>query len=192
MLIKITIALAAVATLAGCGGTTGASNDNPPAGTNTPSATPTVTVTETQPVVEEPTVTETETPVEDETVLFGRGYTWENNVTAIVSSPRTVKNSSDSGIGGEKFKYAVAFTIVIVNKSGKAFDPSSASATVQSNDVEGDQIFDSAAGYMGSPDTKVLNGRQTKYTIAFGVANPKDVVLELTPGFEYNSAIWTK
>jgi hypothetical protein len=177
---------AAVIGLAACGGVSGEAASTQPTGTNAaPSSQPTT------PAATEATAT-TEEPTEDDTtVKFGKAYTWENGVSTTVSAPKSY-NSSGSGMGGEKFKYAVQFTITIVNKSGKAFDPTGANATVQSADVEADEIFDSANGFSGAPDTKVLNGRQSKFKVAFGVTNPKDVVVEFSPGFEYNSAIWTK
>lgn len=185
---------AATVGLAACGGVSGEAVSTQPTGTNavaseTPSPSATVeTTTETTPAEETPTE---EPSAEDATVKFGKAYTWENGVTATISAPKTYR-SSGSGMGGEKFKYAVQFTVTLVNKSGKAFDPSMTNATVQSADVEGDEIFDSANGFEGSPDTKILNGRQSKFKVAFGVANPKDIVFEFSPGFEYDSAIWTK
>lgn len=177
----------AVIGLAACGGVTGEVASSQPTGTNAlPTATTPVATETTEAPSEEPS----ETP-DDTTVAFGKTFTWENGVSATVSAPKSYR-SSGNGIGGEKFKYAVIFTVTIVNKSGKAYDPSIASATVQSADAEGDQIFDSSNDLGGTPDTKVLNGRQTKFKMAFGVANPKDVVVEFSPGFEYNSAIWTK
>lgn len=185
---------AAVVGLAACGGVSGGAASSQPTGTN---AVPSTTApSSTAPSVETETTTPTEeTPTEepsaeDATITFGKAYTWENGVSATISAPKSYRTGS--GVGGEKFKYAVQFTVVIVNKSGKTFDPSMASATVQSADVEGDQIFDSGNGFGGTPDTKLLNGRQTKFKVAFGVTNPKDIVFEFSPGFEYNSAIWTK
>lgn len=183
---------AAVAGLAGCGGVSGEVASTQPTGTNAaPEATTSpdaVDEIETSTPAAEPTEEPTE---ENVTVKFGKTYTWENGVSATVSTPKTYKRS-ESGSGGEKFKYAVQFTITIVNKSGKTFEPSMATGSVQSSDVEADEIFDSANGFEGSPDTKLLNGRQSKYKVAFGVTNPKDIVFEFAPGFEYNSAIWTQ
>lgn len=178
----------ALAVLTGCSaGTEGKAVESVPTGSNaTPAASD-------APMAEEALPTETQTTEpQDETVKFGKSYTWENGVSATISAPKTLSRTGGSGVGGEKFKSAVSFTITIVNKSGKAFEPSVATVSVQSGDLEGDEIFDSAEGFEGSPSTKVLNGRQTKYKVGFGVSNPKDVIVEFSPGFEYNSAIWTK
>jgi len=181
---------AATVGLTACGGMSGETASTQPTGTNAlPTATSSATVADETPT---PTPTEEPTAEEDATIKFGKAFTWENGVSTTVSAPKTYPRSGDSGMGGEKFKYAVQFTVTIVNKSGKTFDPSGTNASVQSGDVDGDEIFDSANGFSGSPDTKVLNGRQAKFKVAFGVANPKDIVFEFAPGFEYSSQIWTK
>jgi hypothetical protein len=123
-------------------------------------------------------------------VTFGKAYTWEDGVSATVSVPKKY-TPTDSAAGTEGFKHYVSFTITIVNKSGKPFDPTMVTHSVQSNDLEGSEVFDSAQ-LPEQPQTKVLNGRQVKYKVAYAVANPKDIIFELAPGFEYNSAIWTK
>ena len=77
-----------------------------------------------------------------------------------------------------------------MNKTGKPWDPSLISATVQSSNKEGEQVYDSEK--LGDePSTKLLKGREVKFKIAFGVADPKDLVLEIAPDFEHESAIFT-
>jgi hypothetical protein len=175
--------------LAACGGVTGEVASTQPTGTNAapssaPTSTPDVAVTE-------PSETPTPTPTDDGTVKFDKAYTWENGLSATVSAPKAYKPSDTASADGS-FKYFVVFTVTLVNKTGKPFDPSMTQESVQSADVEGGQVFDSAKGIDGSLDTKILNGRQGKYRVVFGVANPKDVVFELTPSFEYDSTIFTK
>jgi hypothetical protein len=79
----------------------------------------------------------------------------------------------------------------IVNGAKEAFDPSSFYVTVQSANVEGKQLFDSGGGMEGAPSTKILPGREAKFSLAFGVTEPKDLVVQVRPGFKYNDAIWT-
>ena len=178
---------AATVGLAACGGVSGEAASTQPTGTNavaseTPS--PAASETETTAPTEEPTA------AEDAPIKFGKAFTWENGLSATVSAPKPYK-PTDSAAGTEGFKYFVQFTVTVVNKTGAAFDPDATNHTVQSADVEGSRIFD-ASSSLDTPSTKVLNGRQTKYKVAFGVTNPKDIVFEFAPGYEYNSAIWTK
>lgn len=187
-----TLSLAALA-VAGCSSTGGSPSASTPTGTN--AATP--TETSSQPTTSDETETEVPTPTSTEpaTLKWNETNEWEDHLSVTVTAPKAAKRGEYAS-GGEKFKSAVQFTITIVNKTGKAFDPSSFSMTIQSADAEGDQIFDTDGGFMGGPETKLLNGRQAKFKAAFGVANPKDIVLEVSPGYAsddstYEPAIWT-
>jgi hypothetical protein len=62
---------------------------------------------------------------------------------------------------------------------------------MQSATTEEQQVYDSANGIGGSPTTTLLPGREIQFRMAFGATNPDDLVLEVTPGFEYGSAIFT-
>jgi Transposase and inactivated derivatives len=62
-------------------------------------------------------------------------------------------------------KAYVKFTVTIVNGTGKTFDPSMFSASAQSANLEADEVYDTAGGLNGSPDTKLLKGREAKFVI---------------------------
>lgn len=93
--------------------------------------------------------------------------------------------------GGDGYDHQVKFTVTIVNNTGDTFEPSMFSATVQSGNREGDQIFDSANGLEGSPHTTLLDGREAQFVIGFGVDDPEDLVMEASPSWEHDSAIYT-
>lgn len=97
---------------------------------------------------------------------------------------------SDSAAHDDSPAYA-AFQVTIVNGSDANYDPVAFGATVQSTNVEGSQVFDSAQGYEGPPMTPVLPGRESTFRIAFGVADPADIVMQVSPGFEYEPVIYT-
>lgn len=63
-------------------------------------------------------------------------------------------------------------------------------------DKEADQVFDTANGLTGSPKIAILDGRQSTFTIGFGVDNPSDIVMELSPGLSSRHPIvgplWAK
>lgn len=186
--IPIAALAAVIVSLVGCSATTGEPAATTPTGVNAPEEIPGPEATP-EPV---PT-SETETPEpepQDATVKFGKAYTWENGVSASVSVPKAYKPKQYAA-GTEGFKHFVVFTVVVINKSGTTFDPALITESVQSNDAEGSKIYDTMT-MDEDLGTKILNGRQGKYRLAFGVANPKDIILEWSPGFEYNSAIWTR
>jgi hypothetical protein len=187
MTIRLASAALAVAalTLTGCASgvdTAGSTSDDAPAGSNRP-----VDEATAEPATaEEPT----EEPTEAAFNTFGQTYTWENNLSVAVSPPEPYKRG-EYAAGGEGAAHHVAFTVTIVNNTGKIYEPSMFTTTVQSANAEGDQVYDSQNGMEGAPMTKVLPGRESKFKIAYGVESVEDIVMEVSPGFEYQSTIFT-
>ena len=177
---KSVVAIAAALALSACT-QANAPTDEAPAGTNRPSTTAT----------EEVTTPASETTTEEQatTGKFGQTHTWNDGISVTVSAPKAYKPSDSAMTGKEKNN--VVFTITLVNKSGKVFDPTMFSASMQSGNTEAEQVFDSANDVGGSPQTKLLNGREAKFQIAFNVSNPKDLVMEVRPSFEHESVIFT-
>lgn len=85
----------------------------------------------------------------------------------------------------------VAFTVTIDNGATSNYDPTLFMASAQSGSVEASEVFDSENGFNGPPTTKLLPGRTVTFKVGYGVQDPKDIVLEVTPGFDYDSAIFT-
>lgn len=172
--------------LAGCGSAAG----------------PVVTVTETvteqaQPVAQssdQPSSDASTTPTEDSSLpdgaqaRFGSAYSYDDGLIVTVSSASAYK-PSQFAVCATSHAY-VMYTITIKNSTGAAFDPSFFHTTVQSGQSEGDQCFDSSRGLGGSPSTKVLAGRSVTWKAGYGVANAKDVVMEVTPDFDHDSVIF--
>ncbi len=181
---KVIVSAATLLTLAGCGGTSGGVG-------------PTVTVTQTvtagaeSPAAssspsDEPT---SETTPDGAQAKFGQTYTYTDGLAVTVSVPKAYKPSQYAAC--DKSKAYVSFTITIKNGTGKAFDPALFHETVQSGQSEGDTCFDTAQGLGGGPNTKLLAGRTVTWKTGFGIADPKDIVMEVTPSFDYDSAIFT-
>lgn len=201
MKIKNTMAAAALAgalavSLTGCATTAPvASSETAPHGTNAPTVSdpPAPTAAEAAMPNEEETPSESPAPDPepsevDMNVKFGQTMTWKDRLSVTVSKP-TSFTPSEWASGGEKAKHHVKFTVTIVNKTGRTFDPSMFTATLQSGNAEADAVFDD--GLEGGPMTKLLNGREVKFQIGFGANKPKDLVLEVAPSFEHDSAIFT-
>jgi hypothetical protein len=90
-------------------------------------------------------------------------------------------------------KAYLRYTITVVNKSTERLDLGLTYITVQSNNNEAEQVFDSANELEGSPSTKLLKGRESEWDVAFGLANSNDVVMEiaLQDDFERPSLIYS-
>lgn len=121
---------------------------------------------------------------------FGDTWVYDDGIEVMVAAGEKF-TPSDTSAGGEGFDDFVKFTITLTNNSGESFDPSSTYSTVQSGTSEGDQVFDSAADIAGSPSTTLLDGRSVSYDIVFGVEDPDDLVMEISPSFDYDAAIFT-
>lgn len=167
--------------LAGCS-TSGATDEAAPAGTNRPAET----------AVEEPAAEEvaTEEPAAPTNPKFGETYTWEDGLSVTVSAPAPYAPSDTSFVSGT-FPAFISLTVTIVNGTTANFDPVMFSTSLQSGNAEAEQVFDTAQGLNGTPTTAILPGRETQFVIGFGVNDPADLVLEVTPSFDYDSAFFT-
>lgn len=175
-----TMVVAAALALTGC--TAGAgTTSNPPAGDNRP-----------EPVAEEETTEEepAEEPAAPVNPKFGESYEWEDGLVVTVSAPTEFVPSEYAYVGEGSTAY-LTFDVTIVNGSAVNFDPTLFFTSMQSGNTEATEIFDSANGYEGSPQTTLLPGREAAFKIGYGVADPSDLVMEVTPSFEYEGVFYT-
>ncbi len=121
---------------------------------------------------------------------FGDTWTWEDGTEVTVSKPEPFKPGEYS-FGGEGYDDHVKFTVTVQNGTGEALDLSLFYMTMQSGRSEAEEVFDSDSGMEGSPSTTLLDGRSVDFTAGFGVEDPDDLVLELTPSFDHDAAIFT-
>jgi hypothetical protein len=182
-------ALLAAVALAACGGTPGTADDNPEAGSNRPTETAADVEGEGEVVDEEPTEEPTEEPVQGP-VAFGQAFTYSDGLSVTVGPP-TPYQPSDTSAGAEGAAAVVSFDVTIVNGTPKPYDPAGVYITMQSANTEATEVYDSENGLNGSPSTTLLPGREAKYRVGYGVADPADLVMEVAPGFEYEAAIFT-
>jgi hypothetical protein len=136
-----------------------------------PSSQPTV---RTPPPSSQPTESGVPKP---ETRAFGKSYTWDDGVRVTVGKPTEFQPSAYPV--DEKSKRYLKFTVTVVNKSDKPLDLGLTYISVESNHEQAQDVFDSASGLRGPPTTKVLKGRESQFEVGFGVADPKDVVMEI-------------
>ena len=169
--------------LAGCATTEGEVDDAPPSGANSDEQVP-ATNDESE---EEPEEAESEAPVNPS---FGQAYTWDNGLTVTVSKPKQYQPGQYAA-GAEGKGTPMRFTVTVVNNTGDNYEVVGDYVTVQSGNEEASQIFDSEKGLEGQPSTKLIDGREAKYDIAFMVKNPNDIVMEYQPSnYELASALF--
>jgi hypothetical protein len=175
MKIKSILATAALSTLllTGCGEESTVTED-PSVGSNAKE-------TEAEPEPEKTTEAPKENP------KFGETVTYENGLQITVSKPKEFKPTDTAAVTEDAAKF-LSFDVLVVNNTGKNFDPSMIYMSLQSGDTEGEEVFDSEGGYEGTPSTKLLDGRQAKYKVGFGVADPNDLN---TGDFEQEATLYT-
>lgn len=163
-------------------------------------ATVTVTETVTAPPGPAPEETKSAEPTSDDSepagegsegqASFGETWTWEDGTEVTVSKPEPFQ-PGEYAFGGEGYDDHVKFTVTVQNGTGEALDLSLFYMTMQSGRSEAEEVFDSDSGMEGSPSTTLLDGRSVDFTAGFGVEDPDDLVLELTPSFDHDAAIFT-
>jgi len=114
---------------------------------------------------------------EQETLAFGKSYRWDDGVTLTVGKPTKFQPSAYTTL--DRTRRYLRFTVTVVNKSDKSLDLGLTYISAKSNNEEAQHVFDSVTGLKGPPDSKLSKGRQSKFDVGFGVADTKDVVMEI-------------
>lgn len=197
-----TLGAALLLTLAGCASTTGGPTSGPgPTGVNHLASTtgqPDATSEPSYAVSDAPTTQDDtkDTPAEDtpteasSEVAFGKTYTYEDGLSVTVSKPSTYHPTRYAAVT-KKSPHYVTFKVTVVNKTAKKVDLTLFNATVQSSSEEAEAVFDSEGGLEGSPSTSLLKGRESTFKIGFGVQDPKDIVMDVAPDFDHDTATFT-
>ncbi|NQX11018.1 DUF4190 domain-containing protein [Microbacteriaceae bacterium VKM Ac-2855] len=132
-----------------------------------------------------------EAPVGGADGAFGDTIAYDNNVTISVSAPSPF-TPSETAFGADQANQ-VLVTMTITNGSAENLEPS-VYATASSAGVAATDIYDSgnAAGDVGaSPTTTILPGGTATWVQAFSVADPADIVLQISPSFDYDDVIFS-
>jgi hypothetical protein len=114
---------------------------------------------------------------EQETLAFGKSHRWDDGVTLTVGKPTKFQPSAYTTL--DRSKRYLKFTVTVVNKSDKSLDLGLTYISAKSNNEEAHHVFDSGTGLKGPPDSKLSTGRQSRFDVGFGVADAKDVVMEV-------------
>lgn len=132
----------------------------------------------------------TPTPETDGTAAFGESFTYVNDLTVMMSQPVPFTPSGTAATGDESS--FVSFDVTVTNDGVESYDPTLFSVSVQSGGSESDSVVDIQQSVDGfAPQTAVLPGRSVTWTAAFGVDDAADIVVEMNPGFEYDSVVFT-
>lgn len=122
---------------------------------------------------------------------FGETATYKDGLTVTVTEPGPYQPSSYAA-GTEQHSQFVKFDVTVTNGTEKVYDlPVEMMIDVSSGSSPASQVFDSGKGLNGALDAaKVLPGDSATLTVAYGVNDPQDVTVQVTPGFKYSTSFF--
>lgn len=145
---------------------------------------------------ENPAETPTEDPASsDEPLKFGEKSIYSDGLE-IVFVPVGLKQASETAAGAEKTNGQMyLFKVTVKNGTAKIMDPGAmyVVATYGAEGLQSSRVFDSASGIGDSFAGKILPGKQQTVEMAFAVPKAELATFQLsaTPGFDYDTAIFT-
>lgn len=125
-------------------------------------------------------------PEDTLTASFGEAVTYRNSLTVTVGAPEAFRRSEWAS-GGEGSAALIKFKVTITNDGDEPYDASMLMLSVQSGTGEGDEVYDTDGGLDGGLMTSVLPGRTVEFWSGWGVDDADDLVVQLTPGFDYRT-----
>lgn len=122
------------------------------------------------------------------TFTFGETATFDG-LTLGISAPEAFTPSQYAYTGSQPNN--VKFTITITNTATEGYDPTLTFISASSGSQEAEQIFDTEGGLTLAPSTTILPGASVSYPVGFNVADPAQIVMDVTGGFDYEKTTWT-
>lgn len=122
---------------------------------------------------------------------FGDTAEFEDGLRLTVSEPRTdyVPSEYASRLDESLTDY-VAFTVTIENGTSEPFEPLFY-AEGNSGGKAVDQIFDSEQNIGSAPSGRILPGESVTFDVAFGVADPASVTLDVSADFDHDAVLYS-
>jgi len=174
------LALALSLALAGCGTSQGPRGDYGGGGTITPSTS--------SPGATSPGSGEAQGTTGADVAKFGEPWAYEDGLTVTVTAPEEFE---PTGEGAGSPLSAVRMEVTVENGTGKEFDPTLIAVGATSAEAAAEPITDSTQGLTGSPESSLGSGERVTYSVGFRVKDPKDVLVQVTPGLEQKPAKFT-
>lgn len=123
---------------------------------------------------------------------FGETETYPNDINISVSAPESFVPTDMAFMNGEGTPLVFRFTLT--NNSDDIFEPNTTYASLQSGGVEGAFVADTGnpVGQVGlQPTTALLPGQSVEWLMGFTVADPTNIVLQTSLGYQFKNVIFT-
>lgn len=133
---------------------------------------------------------EEEAAPEVPTAKFGdSGYEYEDGLRIDITKGEEF-TPTETAAFDEAPKY-VRWDVTLTNGTDAPWDASMATVYVSSGGVEYGEVFDPEGGLNGAPLVPVMPGKSVTYTTGFGVADPADIVMNVSADFEHPAVLFT-
>ena len=151
----------------------------------------------TEPESTEPESTEPETTLEEPAPpeeapvsgVFGDTVSYDDGISVTVEPPSEFSPSETAAF--EEAPSYVRFSITVANDGDQPLDLTLFTNTAQSGQSEASEVFDTEQGLEGPPYTSLQPGRSVSWDVGFGVEDPNDIVLQLSPSFDHEYAVFS-
>lgn len=127
----------------------------------------------------------------DGVLKFGETAEYADGLKFTVSEPRTDYTPSNTASQlDESLNQYLAFTVTIENGTDQSYEPF---GYIEGNSGGKaiDQVFDAEKGIRDISSAKILPGEKVSYDVAFAVADPANVTLDVTVDFDRDEIIYT-
>lgn len=118
---------------------------------------------------------------------FGGSKIFTDGIAVSVAAPKPYTPSAEAA-GNQPGDVAFEVQVTITNGSPTNFDPSLIQVSAQAGGTEGSAVFDVNVG--GTPDTQVPPGKSVTFPQIFAAPSMNDVIVQVTPGFDYAPALF--
>lgn len=178
---RITIAVASMLAVAGCGAAPVSST--PPTSTlSAASAAPSSAATS-----QSSTSSASAHPL---TKPFGSTFTWDDGLAVTISTPKPFTPKSDLTYQDKVSKTFVMMDVTLRNGSPEPKSPGQLFLAGTTGNRESQRVFDTASGADLEPWAKVLPGREVTWKVAFGVDAGRPFTLQVDFGFDRKGGVY--
>lgn len=151
--------------------------DNPPVETTVPEA---------EPEGDAPLPEEAYEPEDTFTATFGKtGYEYDDGLTVTVSEAKDFKPSEYAAF--DPAPHYLKWTVTFTNDSDQPWRATDAIIYVSSAGTEYSEVYDD--GVAEPPSVPIMPGKSASYDVAFGVEDPNDVLMSVTPDWEEHTEV---